>query len=130
MLDRDRRSFMFTRQLGLTKTYNLIHDPAVKDVEVQRLREIHAEIDGAVCAAYGWENLPLQHNHYETSQGVRWTVSPSARVEIVDRLLELNHRLYAEEPDAAEKASTKRKARRKTTVQPAEDTLFDSDEDS
>ena len=96
-LERDRRAFMMGRQLGLTKTYNLVHDPAVADVEVAHLRGLHAEIDEAVCAAYGWGDLPLDHGHHDTRQGVRWTVSAAARVELLDRLLELNHARFAAE---------------------------------
>ncbi|MGI8683025.1 MAG: DNA methyltransferase, partial [Mycobacteriales bacterium] len=96
-LDADRRTFMLRRQLGLTNTYNLVHDPAVADVEVAHLRALHVEVDDSVCAAYGWEDLPLDHGHHDTRQGVRWTVSPAARVDLLDRLLELNHARHAEE---------------------------------
>ncbi|MGI8682552.1 MAG: Eco57I restriction-modification methylase domain-containing protein, partial [Mycobacteriales bacterium] len=96
-LDADRRTFMLGRQLGLTSTYNLVHDPAVADVEVAHLRALHVEVDEAVCAAYCWEDLPLEHGHHDTRQGVRWTVSPAVRVELLDRLLELNQARYAEE---------------------------------
>ncbi len=65
-LDCDRRAFMLGRQLGLTKTYNLVHDPAVADVEVAHLRALHVEIDEAVRAAYGWDDLPLVLRVVET----------------------------------------------------------------
>jgi hypothetical protein len=130
VLDRDRRSFMLGRRLGLTQTYNLIHDHEVADVEVQHLRSLHVQVDEAVCAAYGWDDLDLEHDHYDTRQGLRWTVSPAARVEILDRLLELNHSRYAEEQAAAGTATLKRKGRRKTSAQAAEGTLFDLDGDS
>jgi hypothetical protein len=97
VLDRDRRAFMVGRQLGLTSTYNLIHDPAITDADIVRLRELHVEVDDAVCEAYGWVDLPLGHGHHETRQGMRWTVCAAARVELLDRLLELNHARYAEE---------------------------------
>ena len=42
-------------------------------------------------AAYGWEDVQLDHGFHTYRQMERWTVSPSARVEILDRLLELNH---------------------------------------
>ena len=129
-LDRDRRTFMLGRQLGLTKTYNLIHDPGVADIEVAHLRALHVEIDEAVCAAYGWDDLPLDHSHYDTRQGVRWTVSPAARLELLDRLLELNHSRYAEEQAASTASPVRRKGRGKSTPQSAEDTLFDTDEDA
>ena len=125
-----RNSFVLDRQLGLTKTSNLIHDPNIQDNEVARLRALHVETDAAVCAAYGWDDIPLEHDHYETRQGLRWTVSPAARLELVDRLLELNHSRYAEEQAASGTSPVKRKGRRRTNAQPTEGTLFDTDEDS
>ncbi|WP_028648806.1 Eco57I restriction-modification methylase domain-containing protein [Nocardiopsis sp. CNT312] len=97
-LDQERREIMLRRQLGLTKLYNLVHDEGNQgDVDIDRLREIHVEIDEAVKEAYGWSDLDLQHGHHETDQGMRWTVSPAARVEILDRLLQLNFDRHAEE---------------------------------
>jgi hypothetical protein len=58
---------------------------------------LHVEIDEAVCEAYHWSDLNLRHAHYETRQGVRWTVHPEVRAELLDRLLELNHERYTTE---------------------------------
>lgn len=102
-LDRFRRELMLDRQLGLTKTYNLVHDPACTDADIGELREIHRLIDIAVCDAYGWDELVdqgLDHGFHDTRQGVRYTVGPVVRQEILDRLLELNH-----ERSAAEQAA-------------------------
>jgi len=88
---------MLDRRLGLTKTYNLVHDPAVSDAEVAHLRERHREIDEGVCEAYGWSDMELRHGHYETRQGVRWTVHPEVQTELLDRLLALNHARHADE---------------------------------
>ncbi|MDI9928691.1 Eco57I restriction-modification methylase domain-containing protein [Rhodococcus sp. NPDC078407] len=127
--DRDRRKFMSERQLGLTDTYNLIHDPAVADIEVTHLRALHVNIDEAVLTAYGWDDLPLDHDHYDTRQGVRWSASPAARLELVDRLLELNQTRYAEERAALTMSPLRSKGRIKATPKPAENALFDTDED-
>lgn len=98
LLHQERREIMLRRGLGLTKLYNLVHDSARQgDEDIDRLREIHVEIDEAVKEAYGWSDLELQHGHHETDQGARWTVNPTVRVEILDRLLELNHARHAEE---------------------------------
>ncbi|MEV7124033.1 Eco57I restriction-modification methylase domain-containing protein [Kitasatospora griseola] len=97
-LDAERREIMLRRNLGLTKLYNLVNDPAVSDSadpDVARLREIHVELDRAVMAAYGWDDVPLDHGFHTYRQMQRWTVSPAARVEILDRLLEENHRRAA-----------------------------------
>ncbi|MFJ5228852.1 Eco57I restriction-modification methylase domain-containing protein [Kitasatospora sp. NPDC088391] len=97
-LHAERREIMLRRDLGLTKLYNLVNDPTVPDSvdpDVARLREIHVELDHAVMAAYGWDDVPLDHGFHTYRQMQRWTVSPAARVEILDRLLEENHRRAA-----------------------------------
>ncbi|KNE82412.1 MULTISPECIES: Eco57I restriction-modification methylase domain-containing protein [Streptomyces] len=97
-LDTNRREIMLRRNLGLTKLYNLVNDPTIADSadpDVARLREIHVELDQAVMAAYGWDDVPLDHGFHTYRQMQRWTVSPAARVEILDRLLEENHRRAA-----------------------------------
>ncbi|WIX85856.1 DNA methyltransferase [Amycolatopsis sp. DG1A-15b] len=90
-LDEERREIMLRRQLGLTKLYNLVNDPEVEgDEDVDRMRQIHVEVDEETMNAYGWEELPLDHGFHTYRQMERWTVSPAARVEILDRLMELN----------------------------------------
>jgi hypothetical protein len=91
-LDGVRRDVMLGRQLGLTALYNMVHDTEIKgDGDVDELRELHVEVDQATMAAYGWEDLSLGHGFHTYRQMERFTVSPAARVEILDRLLELNH---------------------------------------
>lgn len=84
------------RQLGLTKTYNLFHDPECKDADIARLRDLHAEMDRAVAEAYCWD-FELGHGFHQTKQGLRFTISEAARREVLGRLLKLNHERYAEE---------------------------------
>lgn len=107
-LEEDRRSVMLTRGLGITALYNLINDPGVQgDADIDRLREIHVEIDEASMAAYGWEDVQLGHGFHTYRQMERWTVSPAARVEILDRLLALNHeRARAEGKDVPDQGSS------------------------
>ncbi|SNR85786.1 Eco57I restriction-modification methylase domain-containing protein [Blastococcus mobilis] len=95
-LDRERRAIMLGRALGLTKLYNQVHDPSVTDPAIIRLRELHTQIDHAVLAAYGWNDLDPQIGHHPTKIGIRWTVSPEARFELLDRLLVENHRRAAQ----------------------------------
>ncbi|GIF44256.1 Eco57I restriction-modification methylase domain-containing protein [Actinoplanes xinjiangensis] len=96
-LDTYRRSVMLGRDLGLTKLYNLVHDEGTTSADVRRLREIHGEIDEAVTEAYGWSDLVLGHGFHDTRQGRRFTIDPAVQVEVLDRLLELNHQRHAEE---------------------------------
>ena len=102
-LDKVRAEVMRRRDLGLTRLYNLVNDPAVastSDPDVARLREIHEQLDHTVMAAYGWDDVPLNHGFHTYRQMTRWTVCPEARVEILDRLLEENHRRAALQGDA------------------------------
>jgi hypothetical protein len=96
-LDAERRGVMIDRSLGLTSLYNRVHSPDVADHTIARLRELHRQIDEAMMAAYGWEDLDLEVGHHPTKIGVRWTVSPKARFELLDRLLIENHRRAVEQ---------------------------------
>jgi hypothetical protein len=95
-----RRQIMLARQEGLTSTYNRFHNPEEGAGDIIRLRELHVEMDKAVASAYGWDDLELGHDFHETAQGVRFTVSESARREVLSRLLKLNHERWEEEQKA------------------------------
>jgi hypothetical protein len=98
-LDTYRRNVMLSRQSGLTKTYNLVHDPACTDTDIAELRAIHTAIDEATVRAYGWDDMldQLDHGFHPVGRETRYTIGPAAQREILDRLLELNHERYAEE---------------------------------
>ncbi|WP_415857328.1 type IIL restriction-modification enzyme MmeI, partial [Sinomonas sp. G460-2] len=94
-LDAERRTIMLRRDLGLTKLYNLVNDPelsALSDPDVGRMRELHIELDRAVLDAYGWADVDSNHGFHTFRKMQRWTVGPTARVELLDRLLDENHR--------------------------------------
>jgi hypothetical protein len=115
---RERRRVLHTRKEGITEVYNRFHDPDETSADIQKLRDLHVEMDQAVAAAYGWTDLNLDHGFHETKQGVRFTISESVRREVLQRLLKLNHERYAEEvtqglhnkKGAAKKAAPKKKA--------------------
>jgi hypothetical protein len=98
-----RRQLMQARGEGLTKTYNRLHNPGETAADIAELRALHRQLDTAVAAAYGWTDLAandgtaLGHGFHETKQGLRYTLSPTARREVLDRLLALNHQRHAEE---------------------------------
>lgn len=69
---------------------------------IHRLRALHVEMDQAVLEAYGWSDIQLRHDFYEVdylpeNDRVRYTIHPEARREVLKRLLELNHQIYADE---------------------------------
>lgn len=83
-------------------------EEAVKGIE--ELRRLHKEMDEAVLEAYGWHEdtekwgkaIHLAHDFYEVdylpeNDRIRYTISPSARKEVLKRLLLLNHERYEEE---------------------------------
>ena len=126
-----RSKLMADRQEGLTKTYNRFHDSDKTDSDIQKLRELHVEMDRAVAAAYGWTDLELGHGFHETKQGIRFTISEPARREVLQRLLKLNHERYAEEVKQGlhdKKGATKKK---KAAIKEAnqETTLFEKGDD-
>lgn len=88
-------------QKYLEKTPNTIDfEQAV--LGIVKLRELHKEMDEVVLETYGWQDLSLQHDYYEVdylpeNDRVRYTINPEVRKELLRRLLELNHKLHAEE---------------------------------
>jgi len=118
-LDEVRREIMIRREIGLTNLYNRINDPSIfGDTDVDLLRQVHIELDSAVLEAYGWSDVSPEHGFHEFRNVVRWTLSPKARVEVLDRLLEENHRRAALEVSSG--ANLKKSGKRKSSVEQGE----------
>ena len=126
ILNEFRADLMIRTGLGLTKTYNRVHNPDEHDPDIVRTRELHVALNYAVRDAYGWINLELDHHHWMTPQGMRFTVSPEAKDELLDRLLELNHARYAAEVAAGlhDRKANKAGARRSPKTVPNQETLL------
>jgi hypothetical protein len=90
---------------GLTKLYNRYHSISDSDYFIEDLRKLHREIDHAVAKAYGWADIDFGHDFQEVSylpenDRIRYTISESARIEVLQRLSHLNRQRYQEEVDA------------------------------
>lgn len=99
-----RSARMLDSREGLTKTYNRFHDPNEQGVDILRLRELHAEMDGVVLDAYGWTDLRptceflLDYDEDQEGDAVsnrrkkpwRYRWPDDVRDEVLGRLLELN----------------------------------------
>ena len=97
---------------------------------ILELRRLHVELDVCVRDAYGWHDLPLEHNFHEVetlpeNDRVRYTISAAARKELLKRLLAENHCRAAAEsatqvqtPPSSKKA-TKRAKRSKAAESPS-----------
>lgn len=92
-----RREEMIRRGCGTTHVYALMHNPADMSEDTQQLRSLHVEMDRAVAAAYGWDDLDLGHGFHQMKQGVRFTITEAARREVLGRLLLLNHERHTDE---------------------------------
>jgi len=129
-----RENVMTSLGKGLTDTYNLFHDPTERITDIQKLRDLHTTMDRAVASAYGWDDLDLCHDFHNTKHGIRFTISETARREVLKRLLKLNQDRYADElkqglHDKTGKAKTvnTRKGRKKAI--PSGPSLFGDDDD-
>ena len=73
---------MVETNLGLTKTYNRFHDPAVSDAadpKIAELRRIHLQMDRAVLAAYRWPDLVARLDA-DVVQAVAPAAAPAAAI--------------------------------------------------
>lgn len=125
-----REQAMADRAIGLTRFYNRFHDPNETAADIQKLRDLHVEMDKAVAAAYGWDDLDLGHGFHETKQGVRFTISEAARREVLQRLLKLNHERYAEEVKQGLHDKKSKKSTLKPIVKAAPSLFQDQEDDS
>lgn len=97
-----REEFCRINNSGLTYFGNRYNDPNEDNILIIRYRDSIRIIDEFVLEAYGWGDIALRHNFYEVdylpeNDRVRYTIHPEARKEVLKRLLELNHKIHAEE---------------------------------
>jgi len=120
-----RRQIMLENNEGLTKTYNRFHNPKCKDEGIQKLRDLHVDMDNTVRDAYGWQDLDLKHGWIKNvtreekkdkktgkiriveKEEWRFTISEEAKNEVLKRLLKLNRVVY--EREVAEGLHNKKK---------------------
>jgi hypothetical protein len=107
---RFRAELMVSRNQGLTSLYNDFHDQLKQDSEIWELRRRHDEMDQAVLAAYGWNELPecqfFEENPSEDGEEesdapkrkkFRYRWPDDFRDDILARLLLLNRERAEEE---------------------------------
>ena len=97
-----RHHIMLSENIGFTIFYNVFHKPETQDARYKELRRLHREIDLAVRDAYGWNDIDLEHGFHAVSylpenDNIRYTISESARIEILKRLARLNQERWEEE---------------------------------
>ena len=121
-----RKLIMSTREEGLTRVYGRLHDEFELSTDIVALRMLYKEMDQAVAAAFGWQDLDLDHGLHKTKQGIRFTISDAARCEVFERLLALNHQRHSEdEAELASQTSLLPKKRSKKTKVSDEQMMMD-----
>jgi hypothetical protein len=119
-----RAALMIRSGKGLTKTYNRFHDPNERDPEMEKLRQLHADMDRAVLDSYSWTDLKprldfvLDYEDKENDESdgndrkkpwrYRWV--DEDRDEVLARLLELNRTRAEEEAQSVPAASATKTA--------------------
>lgn len=113
-----RADLMIRNNAGLTRTYNRFHDPDDRDPDIARLRELHAEMDRATLAAYGWGDLStacefLLDHEVDTEaassrgrQPYRYRWPDPVRNEVLARMVELNNKRAVEEDCSGARPTT------------------------
>jgi hypothetical protein len=124
-----RAQLMVQNNQGLTDTYNRFHDPDEDNPDILKLRQLHAEMDKAVLAAYCWDDInptceflldyeeeeSLEEGTRSRKKPYRYRWTEDTHDEVLTRLLALNkERAQAEEMLGGEQAAGKKAGAKKT----------------
>ena len=62
-----------------------------RDADIADLRRLHAALDAAILACYGWDDLDPGHDFHPNARGqTRFGMAPDVQRAVVQRLLDLN----------------------------------------
>jgi hypothetical protein len=100
-----RMMLMAGNNEGMTKTYNRFHRQEENSEPIQRLRELHDEMDRGVLHAYGWHDLAdelspeflTEETEDDHAYQGRYFWNAEGRDRVLARLLALNAERHAEE---------------------------------
>lgn len=84
-----RASYLEELNVGLGKAYNILKDPCFKGGPEVELRGLHEELDRAVLAAYGWDDIEVPPFTSAATGGERRAYA-AFREEVLRRLFDLN----------------------------------------
>ncbi|MCP4263900.1 MAG: TetR family transcriptional regulator [Planctomycetes bacterium] len=120
-----RAKFMAKHNIGLTKIYNLFHNPGEKRPEIIKFRELHTTLDKVILKAYKWDDIVLEYGFFtdfevedENNKSWRYRWPDNVHDQVLGRLLELNHERYTEEVAQGlhDKNAKKKTAKKKNKI--------------
>ncbi len=128
-----RAAVMVLKEQGLTETYNQLKDPECRDSQIEGLRVLHEELDRAVLAYLGWNDIEVPRYEIPTVEAdrmrqvgdfseVELELGRAYEDEIIDRLFALNATRAAQERAlglTGKKGKAAKKPRKKTTKKPS-----------
>lgn len=99
--------------ISMTELYNRMHQAEDKSTAAVEMREFQVALDCAVLAAHDWADLDLGHGFHEVpylpeSDRTRFTISESARAEVLRRLSDLNKQRHDDQTGVQTSANTNR----------------------
>jgi Fic family protein len=93
---------MQKNKLGMTETYNRLHNPDDADPAVVELRSRREELTNYVAGCYGFDDLDLDFGFHEVAylpenDCMRYTISDESRLEVLRRLADFNRERYLQQ---------------------------------
>jgi hypothetical protein len=135
-LDLLRKKTMKFHNLGLTELQNKLHSPLNSECDIyniKKIRELYKNIDTEMLRLYNWTDIDLSYDFFELNylpenDRIRFSILPSARKEILKRLLLLNFQRYDEKVNTNNVSqNSQTKVRKSTNKKEMNNTLFPED---
>ena len=125
-----RQYYMVSHNKGMTKFYNDFHEPSIRDTEIEKFRSFQIRLNDEVLAAYGFDDIDPQYGFHQVAylpdgKNTRFTVSETAREELLHRLAMLNKERHEQE-DGSKKKDGRPASKKQGQLQEGTDDLFSS----
>ena len=117
-----RENALAALNIGPTEFYNRLHNAEESNPLVVTVRGLQEELDRTVARAYNWKDINLGHDFHEVpylpgNDNVRFSISDAARIDVLQKLAELNRTRHSEEENDGRKAASSRSPKTRTRHQ-------------
>lgn len=100
IFDASVKSYLIENNIGLTSFINDFHSIDNTNKLMSSIRSQYCAINLEISNLYKWDFENLDFDFNESKLGLRYSIRNTIKEEVLDRLLELNHKRYAEEVSA------------------------------